>query len=1196
MPTSRFRRQPLAAALAAALISPLLLGPPGARAATVQWLGGSGSFSDFTHWSGGFVPNGSFDALLGVGAAPTPSVTVRLDDFSATLNQLTINSTGIAGTFTLLQDKSDSSMVANVEIIGSTISGNAYVQSAGSNQTGVLTLGYQAGGSGQYQLSGSGNLSVSDTLAVGGGGSGAFAQSGGTLSVARILQVGGGAASLSTFALSAGNVNIGNNGFVEVQPASGRFDHSGGTLSFAGFSGILIGASAGNNNPAYNLTGTGRISGAAYETIGFNIAGGTATFAQAAGTNALAAGGILTVGDNGAGVYSMNGGVLQTTVLQLGAQGGGFGVFAMTGGVVTVAGGGEINIGKAAASSGNLSISNGIGQAQLSAPIIRVGGAGSGSLTQSNGAFVAADTLTLGDGAGASGVYVLNGGSLLLGSAASAGTLNVGLLGNGSFTQTGGSVAVQGVTGAEGSVQVGRAAGTNAVYAMKGGSLVSDRIFVGALGFGTFVQSGGTVSTSGSGLFIGAGADGGYGLSTVNGAATLTATVETVGGQGDGLFSQTGNAEHHVKQGLFVGAAAGHQGTFNMGGGSLDAAALQLGGSGGSGQFQHSAGSVSVIGNLLIAAGGSYALGGGTLTSSNTPGSFSVGVGGSFSQSAGQFNGTLSNGGSFTYSGGNFAGRLINGAFGSLAINGALIAGQGVSNQGSIVLGNGITLGSGSGGSLDNQASLVLAGGALAGAGAIVNNAGLSGFGAIGGSGGFSNRGSWTVAGGNVVLTNSGANANQGSLDINGARQLQLIGATLANRGVLSLNAGLITGSGTLTNEVGGTLSGVGTVAAGFVNQGVVVPGNGALVFSQAWANAGVVNLTGPFTGITGAAISNTGSLQGAGNVGAAVNNNGSLEAIAGTLVLTQPLSNGAGGRIAVDSGAKLLAQGGLASNNGLIVVGGGSFDAAGPLANNGQITGWGSLSSGGLINSGTVNLTGGVSQLNGSVINNAGRTIQLAYNPATFTGTVTNNGTLQTIATTVVFAGGLSNNGVLTSGPAVLRFSDLSVGATGVLAASSGDRFEVSGSFVNLSSQAQAWHTGAASLLFDGVGNQTFVLAGRDVGADPVGYDANFAWGRVELAAGAGLSLRSAAPGGALYTGAFVLDGGLGQLAAIHSAANIYYDAGLAANGYLGGASYALSGGGTLAPVPEPGSWALFVAGLLWLHSCRRLRSSTPT
>src|SRR5207244_8489985 len=112
-------------------------------------------------------------------------------------------------------------------------------------------------------------------------------------------------------------------------------------------------------------------------------------------------------------------------------------------------------------------------------------------------------------------------------------------------------------------------------------------------------------------------------------------------------------------------------------------------------------------------------------------------------------------------------------------------------------------------------------------------------------------------------------------------------------------------------------------------------------------------------------------------------------------------------------------------------------------------------------------------------------------------------------------------------------------------------------------------------------------------------GYADNYAWGTVELAASAGLSIT--APGnGALYAGVFALDGGLGQLASIMSDYNIYYDPLLAGNSYLHGQTYALTGAGFLIPtaVPEPEIYASLLAGFgligFLARRRKRLRSAS--
>jgi hypothetical protein len=120
---------------------------------------------------------------------------------------------------------------------------------------------------------------------------------------------------------------------------------------------------------------------------------------------------------------------------------------------------------------------------------------------------------------------------------------------------------------------------------------------------------------------------------------------------------------------------------------------------------------------------------------------------------------------------------------------------------------------------------------------------------------------------------------------------------------------------------------------------------------------------------------------------------------------------------------------------------------------------------------------------------------------------------------------------------------------------------------------------------VLNGRGSQTLVLAGADQGADYSGYSGNYSWGSLELGSGLSLSVNSDSSH-ALYTGLIVLDGGLGQLAAINSAANIYYDGNAAGNAWLQGKAYAFgSGGGALvAVVPEPASALMTALGLLAL------------
>jgi hypothetical protein len=237
------------------------------------------------------------------------------------------------------------------------------------------------------------------------------------------------------------------------------------------------------------------------------------------------------------------------------------------------------------------------------------------------------------------------------------------------------------------------------------------------------------------------------------------------------------------------------------------------------------------------------------------------------------------------------------------------------------------------------------------------------------------------------------------------------------------------------------------------------------------------------------------------------------------------------------------------------------------------------------LTNAGTLSLATGVSTVNGALMNAAGGKVEVAFGNAIFSGAVVNDGDFKTTSANVVFAGGFTNNGSYVSDPSVQRFGDLRIGSTGTLAGGAGDVFKVGGSFLNGSTQAQAWDTSAATLVLLGGGNQTVTFAGLDLGARYDAYSANFSWGGLELGAGLNLNIGSDASR-AFYTGLLVLSGGLSQLASINSAANIYYDGNAAGNAWLQARNYAFgSGGGSLvAVVPEPGSATLALLGLMAL------------
>ncbi len=157
-----------------------------ASAATRLWIGADGAFwSTPTVWNPNGIPLLLDDVVMGTQFAATQNVTANFNVTltGAGLNSLVINSTGIGGIFTLSQTVA-SAMIATTETIGSTISGNVYTQSAGTNTTNTLYLGFGNGAFGNYNLSSTGTLNaVSEYIGFAGTGGGVFTQSGGTNNV-----------------------------------------------------------------------------------------------------------------------------------------------------------------------------------------------------------------------------------------------------------------------------------------------------------------------------------------------------------------------------------------------------------------------------------------------------------------------------------------------------------------------------------------------------------------------------------------------------------------------------------------------------------------------------------------------------------------------------------------------------------------------------------------------------------------------------------------------------------------------------------------------------------------------------------------------------------------------------------------------------------------------------------------------------
>ena len=714
----------------------------------------------------------------------------------------------------------------------------------------------------------------------------------------------------------------------------------------------------------------------------------------------------------------------------------------------------------------------------------------------------------------------------------------------------------------------------------------------GAGGFGG--GNGGTGGTSGAAGGGGAGLGGGIfvmqgGTLTVTGAATISGN-SVIGGAAGVTGATAGQA---YGAGIFL-QGNGTQ-TFSPGAGQTQTISDSIADQTGSGGTGANAGSWGVVmngqGTLVLTGNNTYS--GGTTIDSGTLQTSGNGLGS----------------GAVTLNGGTLQ------ATGTTTLQGALTVGT---NGGTLQSANGGSFVLNAGGS--NTGALSLNGTFISTGGTFANSGTLTGPGTLSGIGAFNNTGEVSVTGGSLALATAGPNENAGQIDISAGNALQLsgfrgLGGTLQNDGIINLNGSQVTGTGTLLNASGTVVgTGAATIGATFQNSGgtlLVQSGITSVTNGFTNSNGGTVEMGGAAAILSGGTIANTATIEGSGRINAAITNDGTIQATGGTLALGGAVANNADGTLLATTGTKIAATTGLGTNNGLIALAGGSFQDSGAagLTNNGTISGYGTLQTNGLTNNKTLTIAGGTGTVLGAVTNGAQGTITVDHAAAVFDGAVTNNGTIHTIVATATFVGGFTNNGTLITDPSTLSFTDLAVGATGTIQASAGDLYQVSGNFVNQSTQASTWNTLGATLEFTGASgtNHQIDLAGTNLGATLAGFSDNFAWN--ELLIDSNNSLTLSAPGpqttasalsAASSANAFYTEEVLGAVIANRAITNIigngldiYYNPLLSANHYLGGQTYALQGGGELiaasTAVPEPPSALLLAGGVAGLGALRR-------
>jgi hypothetical protein len=808
----------------------------------------------------------------------------------------------------------------------------------GANGTGVVV---QSGGSISAQY-----------INLGFGGNGNFTQNGGTNAITGELDLGGAASSTNgvysglgtgAYTLSAGSLsttteNVAENGI-------GNFTQTGGT----NLTGLLNLGTLSGASGSYSLSGTGLLSVGSNENIGYNGAG---TFNQTGGTNTVTPStpfvnnNLFTLGYlNGAtGTYDLSGtGSLSASSEEVAING--TGNFNQFGGTNTVNSGGDypgggLYLGDNTNSTGNYTLS---GNALLSVGSQElVGFYGTGNFTQTGGTNTVTDTgigLELGGQAGATGTYTLSAGAL------STSDETVGFLGIGIFNQSG---------------------GTNTA----GGE------FVGSAALGSYSQSGGTNTVSEQ-LAIGGFAFSGSGANTINyigtgsyilsGNGTLSAGNEIVGDGGLGTFSQTGGT-NTLSGSLTIGTYTNVANTYSLGTGNytLRGGALSAGSEYVSyGTFTQTGGTNAITGNnglLLVSANGTYTLSSGALT---TP-SLSIEGGATFnwtggtlatttvSQSGGTFidpneltigsgaqiaqyrlyEGTLSVG-SLSYSGTSFEWEG-----GTLNLTNTAIIGLNAPFGSTLILNDSQTLQVSTPGTslqIAPGGTLNLAGGTLTIA-TLINSGRLN----------------WTV--GTVNFTNGLIIGTGGML---GASPVLNAGQTLAITGTLQI---AVTGNLTLN---GGTLTTDSFTNAGNLNwiSGTLeftdnlVVGAGGLLGSNLTLTSGMtLTANNTLTIATGGTLTLNGGEVDAGNL----INSGQLHWNSGTLNLTNSnLTIGTGGAlgstVTISDGQAL---GVIGSQNALIIAPTGTLNLNG-----------GTITINSFLNAGQFNWTCGALFINGPII-----------------------------------------------------------------------------------------------------------------------------------------------------------------------------------------------------------------------------------
>jgi T5SS/PEP-CTERM-associated repeat protein/autotransporter-associated beta strand protein len=331
---------------------------------------------------------------------------------------------------------------------------------------------------------------------------------GGSWTSAADFYAGFGAGGQSVVTVSGGTATFGNAYFGNSVNSVGTLNLSGGTFSTSGSGDAYFGylgtstvavsggtLSAGGdlyisyqNNASATLSGTGSISAGDTLFVGFEGVGGLTVD----GGTLSSASGVIGQSTGGVGTVTMNASTWAVTNdLFVGRTTGGNGTLLLSGGGATAA---RVFVGDLSGSTGAVTISNAASTLSLTGTFpegnLLVGNSGTGTMTISAGGVTAAGG-SLGVSTSGNGTVAVSGGQLDV-----SGLFNIGLLGTGGLTLSSGTLKTDQVIVGADFFTPNRGSGTVNITGGTWNNSLS--LTVGQNGNGTYTQSGGSVSVAGN--------------------------------------------------------------------------------------------------------------------------------------------------------------------------------------------------------------------------------------------------------------------------------------------------------------------------------------------------------------------------------------------------------------------------------------------------------------------------------------------------------------------------------------------------------------------------------------------------------------------------------------------------------------------------------------------------------------------------